>query len=155
MPRSKLEAELETQIRGSGLACDREVAFCPWRRWRADFKVWDPRAFWIRAEATKYILVEVQGIGPQGRHGSWGHHESDCEKFSTAAALGWRVLPVTGKQVRSGLALRLIEAALGIRPLEPPPLKAPLRRSCAAKRPPRRAGARALPKRVRAGLGLP
>lgn len=108
---SALEDELAVQLTAAGLEFAREFTFHPGRRWRADFL--------LREICTPEsgVLIDVQGIGPQGRHGSWDHIESDCEKFSTAAALGYRVLPVTGKMVRSGAALALIEAALGLKAL--------------------------------------
>lgn len=144
---SSLEEEFALQLgaaitAGADLAFDREYQFAAslGRKWRADFVVWRQLAdggrfvvedgplagiilqapsvnFMERGPAT-HVLVEVQGVGPQGRHGGWDHIESDCEKFSTAAALGWRVLPVTGKMVRNGTALALVEAALGLKPLQ-------------------------------------
>jgi hypothetical protein len=36
-------------------------------------------------------------------------------KLSIAAALGWRVLPVTREMIESGLAVELIGQALGTR----------------------------------------
>lgn len=124
---SKLEEDFALQLKAAGIGFVREYPFAKslGRKWRADFMILDVRCM-------DDLLVEVQGIGPQGRHGSWGHIESDAEKFSTAAALGWRVLIVTGKMVKSGLALTLVEATLGLRPV-PVKVKKP-RRSKAPKR---------------------
>lgn len=121
---SALEDELAVQLRAAELEFEREHAFCAGRKWRADFVV-RAKVHWALVDeldrAMNQVLVDVQGIGPQGRHGSWDHIESDCEKFSTAAALGYRALPVTGKMVRSGRALHLIEAALGLVALQDHP----------------------------------
>jgi hypothetical protein len=57
--------------------------------------------------------VEVDGgayIG--GRHTSGPGFEADCEKLSSAAALGWRVLRVTPRHVHDGRALTWLLAAL-------------------------------------------
>lgn len=61
------------------------------------------------------VAVEVQG----GVHSRMGHStgvgiERDCEKLSLAAAHGWRVLPVTEKQIESGQAVLWIALALGM-----------------------------------------
>jgi len=142
---SKLEALFEAQIDAAGLVYVSEFTFAEslGRRWRADFRVWKAPF----AGRERSVLVEIQGIGPQGRHGSWGHIESDAEKFSTAAALGWRVLIFTGKMVKDGRALALTEAALGLKPI---PSKPPKKRA-RVKRTPKGA---ALPLRVRKAAGL-
>lgn len=145
MTRSRLELEMQSQLEAAGLVFTTEVRFCPPRRFRSDFAVY--------ASPARLVLVDVHGTGPHGRHGSYGHLESDCEKVTLATLLGFRTILCTAKHVRSGQALAWIEAALGIRPLQPPPVKAPLRRSCAAKRPPKRG--RGLPLRVRRAAGLP
>lgn len=150
MPRSKLELEFEAQLKAARhtdarLTFEREFQFCTWRKWRADFAIEPDMYEPDHPRPEEGVLVEIQGHGPQGRHGSWGHAESDAEKFSTAAALGWRVLPITGKMVRDGTGLRLVEAALGIRPLEPPAPRVRQKRLRAVKRP---AKGRGLPKHV-------
>jgi hypothetical protein len=38
--------------------------------------------------------------------------EADAEKYGEAMVLGWRVLRVTPRQVKTGMALRWIEGAL-------------------------------------------
>src|SRR5688572_23096660 len=80
----------------------REVRFHPTRRWRFDI-----------AWPEKKVAVEVDGgswIG--GRHTTGSGFEKDCEKLSEAAALGWRVLRVTPRQIESGQALGWLERAL-------------------------------------------
>ena len=81
---------------------ERQFRFCPTRRWRADF-----------AYVAERILIEVDGgayVG--GRHTRGQGFEADCEKTSTAAALGFRVIRLTGRMVKSGLAVELIRQAL-------------------------------------------
>ena len=140
MTASKLEALFEVQLTGAGIGFKREYPFgeCLGRKWRADFLA----SGRLHYTAEREVLVEIQGTGPQGRHGSYGHHHSDCEKFATAAALGWRVLPLSAKMVRDGSGLKLVEAALGLRALEPYTRKAPRRKKGT------------LPARVRKAAGL-
>ena len=72
----------------------REFRFHPKRRWKFDF-CW-PEAM---------VAVEVEGgIWSGGRHTSGKGFQNDCEKYAEALLLGWRVLRVTGDQVKSGKA---------------------------------------------------
>jgi very-short-patch-repair endonuclease len=108
---SAAEDTLAFQLRAVGIPFEREYRFDPSRRWRADFyldwslidKHWSP------------VLVEVDGGGyVAGRHSRGAGMEKDAEKQSAAAILGYRVIRVTPKQVEEGLALKWIQAALGI-----------------------------------------
>lgn len=140
---SSLESLFAAQLGGAAIPFTPEFMFGEdiGRKWRADFLV-----YVLDHEA----LVEIQGTGPQGRHGSYGHHDSDCEKFSTAAALGYRVLPLSAKMVRDGSGLALVEAALGLKAI-PVKEKKPRARS----KLPRPARKGKLPERVRRAAGLP
>jgi hypothetical protein len=72
-----------------------EHHFAPPRKWRFDMA-------WV----TAMIAVEIQGGGwTGGRHTRGKGFENDAEKFSTAAVLGWRVLPVTYRQCHNGMLL--------------------------------------------------
>lgn len=89
---SKLELAFLLACRAKGLPEPvREYAFCPTRRWRADF-----------AWPMSKVMVEVQG-------GEWvnGRHNralaGDAEKFNTAQSLGWRVLLFTGSMLRADI----------------------------------------------------
>jgi very-short-patch-repair endonuclease len=64
---------------------NREWRFHPRRRWRFDF-AWPERMVAVECEG---------GIWSQGRHVRGRGFEADCEKYSTAAAMGWKVLRVT------------------------------------------------------------
>ena len=82
----------------------REHRFAPPRRWRFDF-AWPDRK----------LAVEVDGgVWTRGRHTRGAGVERDNEKFARAAIDGWRVVRVTPGQIRSGQAIRWIEAALGL-----------------------------------------
>lgn len=98
---------LEWQLRAFGApAPDREWRFHPTRRWRFDL-----------AWPARLVAVEVDGgTWAGGRHTTGTGIEADAEKFSTAAAWGWRVLRVTRKMVEDGRAAQLVVLALEHRP---------------------------------------
>ncbi|MFA4972656.1 MAG: hypothetical protein WC683_08580 [bacterium] len=100
---SEAEDALALHIRAAGLPEPvREHRFCE-RRWRLDF-----------AWPDKMVAVEVEGgrwVG--GRHTSPIGFGKDCEKYSEAAARGWRIVRVTPEMIEDGTALGYIERALG------------------------------------------
>ena len=100
---SHLERAMETQLRVAGYPePERELRFHPVRRWRFDF-----------AWPDHMLALEVEGgTWGVGRHTSGKGFESDCEKYNTATAHGWRVLRVTSGQIRTGAALQFVEMAL-------------------------------------------
>ncbi len=70
--------------------------------WRFDF-----------AWPDALLAVEMDGGGfVGGRHGRGAGIEMDCEKYSTAAVQGWRLIRVTPKHVKSGQAVDWITTAL-------------------------------------------
>lgn len=59
------------------------------------------------------MALEVEGgVFIQGRHSRGVGMVKDMEKYNAAAALGWRIVRVTPKQMRSGEALTAVESAL-------------------------------------------
>lgn len=82
-----------------------EYRFSPPRQWRFDF-----------AWPSEKLAVEIQGgTWSRGRHSRGKGQEADCEKLSRAAVLGWRVLLVTGDQVRDGRAIGWLSECFGWR----------------------------------------
>ena len=74
----------------------------PVRRWRFDC-AWPDRL----------LALEIDGgLFGGGRHGGQRSVVRDVEKRAVAACLGWRIVPVTPSQVRSGQAVVLLRAAL-------------------------------------------
>ena len=70
-----------------------------------------------RAWPAQMVAVEVQGaIWTNGAHSRGSGVQRDCLKLSMAAAVGWRVLPVTREMIESGEAVTLIAQALGVKP---------------------------------------
>ena len=101
---SELEMILANRVAIAGLPLpEQQFRFCPTRRWRADFAYPDAK-----------VLIEVDGgTWTGGRHVRGKGFEADCEKTSTAAALGFRVIRVTRGMIESGQAVDLIRQALG------------------------------------------
>ncbi len=74
----------------------------------------------LSTDPGAYLLIEVDGGAyTQGRHTRGKGFEEDCVKLSTAAALGYRVVRVTGTHIRSGEAVHLIAQALSTTPAAP------------------------------------
>jgi very-short-patch-repair endonuclease len=91
--KSPGEEAFALHCRAEKLKPIREYEFFPGRRWRFDF------AF---VENGKKIAVEIEG---RGRHQSFGGFDKDCEKYNTAAIMGWFVLRYTPEMVMRGDAI--------------------------------------------------
>ena len=100
---SVLEQIMLTQIEAAQLPPpELEHRFHAVRRWRFDFA-------WI----GQRLALEVEGgTWNGGRHTTGSGFASDCIKYNVALVMGWRVLRVTGNQVKSGAALSWLELAL-------------------------------------------
>ena len=97
--QSDLEATMDFQMTAAQLPRHvHEFRFCQ-RKWRADF-AWP--------EDGRKVLLEVEGFG----HHKLNRYRGDIEKYNEAAILGFCVIRVTGKMIRDGTALQLIERAL-------------------------------------------
>lgn len=97
-----LEDALLYQCRAVGLPEPvPQYQFEPTRKWRADFAWPDER-----------VLVEVDGGAFRSRHREMAGFERDAEKTNRAAVLGFAVLRFTGRQVKSGEAVTVIETML-------------------------------------------
>ena len=90
------------QLSACKIPFEREFRFHPDRKWRFDFAIHSHK-----------LAVEVEGgVWLAGRHSRGSGYEKDCEKYNTATILGWRLIRVSPGQVKKGLAIRWIEAAL-------------------------------------------
>ena len=84
----------------------REAYLVPDRRFRVDIAFPGPM-----------LAVECHGAEwRQGRHQTGAGFTRDCEKACLLAIQGWRWFPVTGSQIRSGLALQWLHEALHAAP---------------------------------------
>ena len=99
----RVELPFDVQCRGTGLPVPAaEFRFHPSRKWRVD---------WMFVDAK--LAVEVEGGYAQaGRHTRAAGFLKDLEKYGELAILGYRLLRVTPRQVKSGEALRLVTRAL-------------------------------------------
>lgn len=96
---SKLEEQLALALTGEGFSFCREYHFHPTRRWRFDFALPDQK-----------IAIEVEGgLFIRGRHARGAGIEKDIEKYNSATLLGWKVIRVTNKMIKSGEALGIIK----------------------------------------------
>lgn len=103
--RDKYEGLMLRQIKRAGLPEPvREYRFSPPRRWRFDF-----------AWPDLMIALEVEGgTWANGRHNRGSGYRKDCEKYNTAALMGWKVLRVTGDMVKDKSAIEFVVEALGV-----------------------------------------
>ena len=102
--RSPEEDALAFQLTAVGLTgFERQHRYAKPRKLAADF-----------AWPESRLLVEVQG-GIWGRkaHGSITGILADIDRLNAATLAGWRLLRVTPDMVKSGVALQVIERALG------------------------------------------
>lgn len=80
----------------------KEVRFAPPRRWSFD-----------RAWRFERVALELEGgVWSGGRHVRGKGYESDCEKYSVAAALGWKVIRCTRRMVEDGTMVELLGMVL-------------------------------------------
>lgn len=82
-----------------------EYRFHPTRLWRFDLAFPDERVAFEREG----------GVYSGGRHTRGRGYEGDCEKYNTAAILGWCVIRGTTGMIASGAALDQLLAALRTR----------------------------------------
>ena len=102
---SALEMALLTRLERHGLPLgEGQYRFVPGRLYRFD-----------RAWPAQQVAVEIQGgLWVDGAHSRGSGVERDCVKLSIAAALGWRVLPISKAMIESGQAIDLLATALGV-----------------------------------------
>ena len=115
-PKSEAEESFRLHLRADRApAYKREFRFHPKRKWRFDFAWPDLK-----------LAVEIEGLTRDGgRHQRFGGFEADCEKYNTAAVMGWTVLRFTQSMVQSGAAINTTLLALSVRvpPAEPAALE--------------------------------
>lgn len=81
---------------------EKEYRFHPTRKWRFDF-----------AWPKERVALEIEGgIWTRGAHVRGAHFLSDCEKYNTAALLGWRVFRFTPEQLNKGDVYLFLEKVL-------------------------------------------
>lgn len=93
------EAVLCRQLDALKIDYEQEFKFHPVRKWRADFLI------------TGYsILIEVEGgVFVNGGHSRGKAYTNNCEKYNTAATMGYYVIRSTTDQVKSGECVKFVE----------------------------------------------
>lgn len=79
-----------------------EHRFHPKRRWRFDY-AWPDKMIAFELEGGNWI---------RGRHTRGKGYENDCEKYSEAAILGWKVIRATPSMMKTGLGYSLLAKAM-------------------------------------------
>lgn len=83
-----------------------EHVLIPGRKFRADL-AWPEQRVFVECDGATFVA---------GRHGSGSGIKSDCEKFSLAAGLGWRLVRVEEMWLRTSKPVEWIKAALAYAP---------------------------------------
>jgi len=97
----ELEATMLSQIAAARLLpCSPQYVFHPTRKWRFDF-AWPDIRFALEVNGAIYV---------GGAHSRGKGQENDMEKIAEAAILGWTTICVSSNQIKSGEALRWVEA---------------------------------------------
>lgn len=90
------EETFALQLRALKLDCVRQFKFCDSRDWLFDF-----------AHTPSRVVLDIQGgVWIHGAHARGAGITNDCEKYSTATTLGYKVLLATTEQVLRGDAMR-------------------------------------------------
>jgi len=101
---SKLEDELENVLKLVKIkGFVREYRFHPKRKWRLDF-AWVDRKIGVEVEGGIWL--------PKSGHNTGVGITRDIDKGNALVLLGWRVLRVTEKMIKTGQAIDLIETVL-------------------------------------------
>ena len=101
--REALESLMAQHLKAERIEVFPQFHFWSGRQWRFDFALVHHR-----------IAIEVQGgTWSNGAHSRGSGIERDAEKAAHAAIAGWRLIPVTGNQIKSGKAIAWIKQAMG------------------------------------------
>jgi len=84
------ELILESILDELKLWYEKEYRFNPERRWRADYCL-----------TSRNVLIEIEGaVFQNGRHTRGTGFSNDCQKYNSAALLGYKVLRYTTNQIK-------------------------------------------------------
>jgi hypothetical protein len=101
-PLSVGEETFAQQCRAYQFSPEREYRFCD-RKWAFDF-----------AFPAAMVAIEIEGGTASGvsRHSRGIGFETDCRKYNTATALGWKVYRFTTAMVQRGEAIDLLRIVI-------------------------------------------
>lgn len=107
------EDEFDFQLRSMMLPkFERQVMFAKsiGRRWMLDFAC--PQ-YMLGVEIEGLVVMRVNGeLIVKGRHASISGFKEDCEKYASAAVLGWTVIRFEQSQVKDGTAIAYTQRVL-------------------------------------------
>jgi very-short-patch-repair endonuclease len=103
MKKKGANADFIDKCRSEGLPDPvTEHRFHPVRKWRFDY-----------AWPEHFVALEVEGgVWIAGRHTRGSGYIGDMEKYSEAAALGWRILRVQPKDLRTQKTIDLLRRCI-------------------------------------------
>jgi len=109
--KSQWEELFAAQIKERGLSAPvRQYPFAKSisRLYRADFAFLD-----------EMLIIEINGgLFNFGRHARGAGVENDLERCALAAALGWKIMGFSPRQVKSGWGIEMTAVALGLREMD-------------------------------------
>ena len=94
------EGEFALLLKSENIDYASEFTFCPGRRWRFDF-AWPDLKIAVEIEGMTYTGV--------GYHQNPEDYGKDCEKYNTAAFLGWKVFRFTRKQIGTQIMMQVLD----------------------------------------------
>jgi hypothetical protein len=111
-PKRKVSREKERleryiyalQAAGRFSPLEREYQFHPQRKWRFDWAVW--------SNGHRIAIEYEGGVFIGGGHTRGLIYGQNCEKYNTAALMGWTVLRFTAPMIRAGMHETMIAKAL-------------------------------------------
>lgn len=109
---SKLEEDLAAQLDAEGIRYEREVCVIPGRKFRFDF-AFEQNVYEPGGGQSKWLLEVQGGIWSKGGHTSGVGVSRDMVKNNMATLLGYKILLVGGKEIKSGQAMAWIKEAIG------------------------------------------
>lgn len=98
---------------------ERQVMFAKsiGRRWMLDFAC---STYMLAIEIEGLVVMRINGeLIVKGRHASISGFKSDCEKYASAAVLGWTVIRFEQSQVKDGTAIAFTQRVLCARGWQP------------------------------------
>ena len=97
-----------------------QYKFHPTRRWKFDF-AWPDKMIAIEVEGNTFGRICKKKVYGKvcnqrlagGRHTQGTGFEKDCEKYNTAALMGWKVYRIPSSMIKGGKSFELINEIFG------------------------------------------
>ena len=105
---SKIEKELEFQMKAIGLKFETQYKFHPERKWKFDFAFPEIKLA-VEADGLTRYGNNKNGTMRLGRHQTYKGRTEDLMKYDAAMRLGWNIYTCQQDMIKSGQALKTIE----------------------------------------------